>query len=317
MLWDLFNTIQSEIEEVEIENAGRHEEERKEFERKYFSLAAELESIIQNKTVSAHHNDLLNFENNLRASREDGNQTNNMSNNHLRLHRINLPTFSGDLEDWIAFRNMFLSTIDGNTLLPAAQKMQYLMGALEGEARDIIGSLDLSEEGYVEAWTLLKDRYDDTKLIMQKHIKALFELPILTKQDPVELRQLLDGSLRHLRALKTLKRPTDQWDNLIIHMISSRLDRKTNEAWEITTKANKTPTFIELTEFLSQHCRALEAAARTQQTAQTSSLQGRSMDWASRKSNVKHNTFRGTGSYATMTVNPCLLRKQRTRYISM
>lgn len=44
------------------------------------------------------------------------------------------------------------------------------MSALKGEVSDIIGSLEVSEENYVEAWVMLKERYDDTGLIIQKNI---------------------------------------------------------------------------------------------------------------------------------------------------
>jgi len=44
------------------------------------------------------------------------------------------------------------------------------MSALKGEARDVIASLEAFDENYVEAWELLKARYDNTKAIKQKHI---------------------------------------------------------------------------------------------------------------------------------------------------
>lgn len=98
-----------------------------------------------------------------------------------------MPVFSGELEEWILFRNMFTSMIDKNPALPAVQKMYYLISTLEGKARDVVGLLDTSEENYIKAWKLLKERYDDPRLIIQKHIKALFELPVLGKQNHVAL----------------------------------------------------------------------------------------------------------------------------------
>jgi len=83
----------------------------------------------------------------------------------LKLPRVNLPTFAGTFEEWIPFRNMFQSMIDNNTSLPNIQKMQYLISSLKGEARDVIGLLEVSDENYIEAWEMLKDRYDDSGLI--------------------------------------------------------------------------------------------------------------------------------------------------------
>jgi len=68
---------------------------------------------------------------------------------------------------------MFQSMIDNNTLFPDIQKMQYLISALKAEARNVIGSLQVSDENYVEAWEMLKERYDDSCLIIQKHISSI------------------------------------------------------------------------------------------------------------------------------------------------
>lgn len=47
--WDVFNELQSAIEEIETspEDEPRHSEERRCFEEKYFAIASELESLIE------------------------------------------------------------------------------------------------------------------------------------------------------------------------------------------------------------------------------------------------------------------------------
>jgi len=123
-----------------------------------------------------------------------------------------------------------LEQIDQNPILPNIQKMQYLISALKGEASDMIGSLEVSEENYAKAWAMLKERYDDSGLIIQKHVRALFEIPVMIKENHLSLRRLLDTVLKHLRALKALKRPTEHWDDLMVHLITSRLDQKMSRA---------------------------------------------------------------------------------------
>lgn len=78
---------------------------------------------------------------------------------------------------------MVQSMIHENQDLLSIQKMQYLFSALTEEAKDVISSLEASEKNYIEAWRMLKDRYDDDYLIIQKHIKALFEQPIIAKEN--------------------------------------------------------------------------------------------------------------------------------------
>lgn len=55
-------------------------------------------------------------------------QGTNFPNEHLKLPRVTLPTFSGKYEQWIPFRNMFLSMIHENPVLPNVQKMQSDVG---------------------------------------------------------------------------------------------------------------------------------------------------------------------------------------------
>lgn len=80
--------------------------------------------------------------------------------------------------------------------------------------------------------------------------------------------------MKHLRALKALKRPTEH-DDLIIHLVSSRLDSATSKEWETSITRGVIPTFSQLAEFLAQRCRALEASSRTQRSTTTSANQGK------------------------------------------
>jgi len=89
---------------------------------------------------------------------------------------------------------------------------------------------------------------------------------MLTKENYLELRQLLDNVLKYVWALKAMKMPIYQWDDLLIHLVTSRMDPTTNKEWETTIKRGEIPTFNQLTDFLTQRCRALEASSRSQRT---------------------------------------------------
>lgn len=73
------------------------------------------------------------------------------------------------------------------------------------------------------------NRYDNKRLIMQKHIKAIFDLPPIPKENHTTLRHVVDVTLKHTRALKTIGRPTDSWDDLLIHLVTGKLDTTTNK----------------------------------------------------------------------------------------
>jgi hypothetical protein len=100
------------------------------------------------------------------------------------------------------------------------QKFYYLQSCLTGEAKHVIEALSISSDNYQVAWELLKERYENKRLIGQTHIQAIFNLPAITKASATSLRQFSDSIGVHLKALKALQPATDQWDDLLIYIIT-------------------------------------------------------------------------------------------------
>lgn len=96
----------------------------------------------------------------------------------------------------------------------------------------IIQSLEFSAQNYKVAWELLCERFDNSRLLINSHIKAIFNLKCLSKESAGRLRNLIDGVNKHLRALSTLELPTVHWDALIIYLISQKLDKTSDREWE-------------------------------------------------------------------------------------
>lgn len=115
----------------------------------------------------------------------------------------------------------------------------------------------MTNDNYKLAWDMLKERYENKKLIVRKHVQALFDISKVTKESALSLRNLLDSTLKNLRILKQLGQPTDQWDTLIIFMIANNLDSITRREWESTCK--EFPTVDEITTFIQHRCQILES----------------------------------------------------------
>ena len=64
---------------------------------------------------------------------------------------------------------------------------------------------------YTHAWELLENRYHNNRLLIHNHVKSLFAAQSINKESPSLIRDLIDVTLRNLRALKTLEEPTDTW----------------------------------------------------------------------------------------------------------
>ncbi|KAJ8957213.1 hypothetical protein NQ318_007775 [Aromia moschata] len=244
---DEFNILQSEIEilsESDSENT-----ERDEFENSYYKLIANVKNFIATNPASNASN--MNSSTSQKCNSP-------MNENRVKLPTIKLPTFNGHYDQWLEFRDAFTALIHDNNTISNIQKFYYLRSSLEGDACKIIQSLKASETNYTIGWQLLKDRFENKRLIIHNHVKAIFDLPIIQKESHVDLRNLFDNVTKHLRSLKALGEPTEHWDTLIIHIITSKLDNTTRREWESFELKQELPIMEDINKFLKQRCELLE-----------------------------------------------------------
>lgn len=168
----------------------------------------------------------------------------------IKLPTINIPKFSGNYENWLEFRDTFSSLIHNNASISSVQKFHYLRASLEGSAAHIIRALEFSAANYTVAWSLLCERYDNTRLLIQNHVKGIFDEEPIKKESASAIRRLLDSYTKNLRALQILNEPTDHWDTLVIYIISSKLDARTQREWEEHKVKLKEITLNTFTKFL-------------------------------------------------------------------
>lgn len=120
------------------------------------------------------------------------------------------------------------------------EKFHYLKSTLSGGALQIIQSIDVTNENYEVAWTMLKKRFTNKKLLIKKHVNALFELKSVMKENSSNLRELLDVMTMNLRVLEQLGEPVDQWGTMIVYFVSNKFDSSTRKKWESSTYGAKT-----------------------------------------------------------------------------
>lgn len=222
--------------------------ERTDFENKYYQITSAVQKFIAEKT-KLQPRSTSPFEYN-----------NTMPTSRIKLPTLNLPTFDGAYDQWLFFRDTFNSVIHENTSLADTQKFHYLRLSLKGTAADVIKSLEISETNYAVAWQLLLERFENKLLLINNHVKGLFNITTLTKESHQGLRLILDNLEKHLRALEALKLPVQHWDILIIYLITSKLDNISKRDWEkIVRNSDKLPTKTELTNFLKDKCCILES----------------------------------------------------------
>ncbi|GBM05677.1 hypothetical protein AVEN_186308-1 [Araneus ventricosus] len=86
-------------------------------------------------------------------TKEENVSTNNSSRNfenknNLKLPKLELPVFSGDLSAWLSFKEIFINAIDKNYELSETAKLSYLISSLNGDPAKLISGFSISDENY-------------------------------------------------------------------------------------------------------------------------------------------------------------------------
>lgn len=98
----------------------------------------------------------------------------------VRLPKIDVPTFDGDLLNWKTFWEQFCIAIHDHRDLSDTEKLVYLRHSLkDGPARSVVEGLSQSGDQYTEAIESLKSRYNRPRLIHQAHVRKIYEVPSL------------------------------------------------------------------------------------------------------------------------------------------
>lgn len=262
-LYNAYNEIQSQIAEKKIESIMAKDPPATQEERQ----ALEAEIVLEQQSVEEAYfkyiaiaRKLLEPDpvNQIEHVMYPQEQVNNIS---VKLPTLQLPKFNGSYDQWLMFKDTFISVIDSNTRLTKIQKFQYLRSSLTGEALQVIHTLETTDENYEIAWQLIIQRYENTKLIINTHIKELFDLSVVAKSSHVALRSFIDSIRTHVRALEALKQPISHWDTILIYLLSDKLDYVTRRDWELEAnkrEQNSMPSLEALLEFLTNRAHTLE-----------------------------------------------------------
>ena len=246
-LYNQYDEVQLRIECL-VDDVESQISERSEFEASYYKLVAKAQDILSRSVK------------NIDTASEQG--TSRASNHKLvKLPTIKLPTFNGSYDNWLEFRDTFTSIIHSNDDIDDINKFHYLRASLDGTAALVIQSIEFSSRNYYIAWTLLCERFDNKRLLIQNHVSALFNIQSVSKESSNSVKQIIDELNKNLRALESLGEPTKHWDTLLIHIVTNKLDAKTYREWEEvkgTLDKDKPITLSQFLQFMRSRADLLE-----------------------------------------------------------
>ena len=129
----------------------------------------------------------------------------------VKLPKLEIPIFDGDIINCQGFWDHFSSAIDANDSISDIDKFCYLKYFLCDSAKSCISGLSHSSANYFEAIELLKQRYGNPKMLINAYMKRFVQLPVIKNNNDVfGLRKLYDQVESSVRNLKSLQMDTNK-----------------------------------------------------------------------------------------------------------
>lgn len=172
-----------------------------------------------------------------------------------------LPKFSGKFDDWENFRDLFRSLIHRRDDLANVLKMNILKSTLEGEAASHLTGLEVTDDNYTRAWEILINYYDNKRRLVNAHLSSLFSAKSMASEETAkDLSRLARETFTPLNLLKSMGRPVDTWDDIVIFMTVSRFHNDTRLDWHKELgDSSVPPTLDQLRTFIQTRILTLEA----------------------------------------------------------
>lgn len=177
----------------------------------------------------------------------------------VKLPPCQLMKFSGELKDWVEFKATCRSMLPNK--VPDVQRLQFLKESLRGEPRDLVAHILPSEGAYERAMLLLKNRYENTRAIVNDHLRRLYVLPRNEpeRESMTTLRSIVNTLNGLKAALEGCDIDTSSWDAILIYNTSQCLHPKSLRMWEENLGAQRSiPTVKMYMDWLETRITILE-----------------------------------------------------------
>ncbi|XP_057335425.1 uncharacterized protein LOC130674172 [Microplitis mediator] len=168
------------------------------------------------------------------------------------LPALAIPKFDRRYENWPEFRDSFTSMVINVAELAPVQRLQYLKSCFQEPAALSLASVQMCDEQFVSAWTQLKERYNNPRLLIGSQLNKLLNMRVLTLRSSEQLNYLLNTVSEVINALKALGvQLNSDMNPLLMQLIISKLDSHNRELWKNKMSAStEYPTLKALNDFL-------------------------------------------------------------------
>lgn len=185
---------------------------------------------------------------------------------NVKLPRLEIMKFTGEFTKWQTFYDSFEAAVEKNQSLSNIEKFNYLRSYLANDAYNCIAGLSLTNENYIQALNLLKERYGNKQKIITSHVNELLEMDVCGN-DTKTMRQFYDNIESHVRSLQGIGVDGKEYGTVLAPVIMNKMPgefklaisrglSETNE-WDLT----------KLLDLMQRELRARETCVSDQQDA--------------------------------------------------
>ena len=152
---------------------------------------------------------------------------------NLKLPRIELPKFSGDVLKFQNFWDQFEAAVHDNDDLPNVQKFTYLRSVLTGNALQTIEGFEVTGANYQLAVECLKHRYGRKRVVISSLVKSVVQMDAKSVVTAPSLRDLYDTLKNRTRALEALGEIPKSHGCILLPIFELKLPSAILEKWEL------------------------------------------------------------------------------------
>ena len=210
-------------------------------------------------------------------SSKENTHTDSRQSSSLKLPRIELPKFNGDVLKFQNFWDQFEAAVHNNDDLPKVQKFTYLRSVLTGNALQTIEGFEVTGANYQAAVHCLQHRYGRKRMIISSLVKSVIQMDAKSAVSASALRDLYDTFMNRTRALEALGEDPTSHGCILLPIFETKLPPQLLEKWELEladTQEDKTDLEL-FFKFLNRQVVSKEAGERGCNVNNTQSNKGR------------------------------------------
>ena len=125
---------------------------------------------------------------------------------------------------WLEFWDSFKGSIHNNEGLSDRDKFDHLKGLLDGPVELAVTGFTLTSANYEAVIEMLQERFGRPEEISRAHYDGMIQMkPVVDDRDIPKIRKLFDEVETHHGALLALGKDEDQYSDVLVPMIISKL----------------------------------------------------------------------------------------------